>query len=38
VRVAGDLPLTEIKGASKKENMYFGKLENSDLSGSWEIQ
>ena len=38
VRIAGDLPLTEIKGASKKENMYFGKLENSDLSGSWEVQ
>ena len=25
VRIAGDLPLTEIKGAPKKENMFFGK-------------
>ncbi|MDA9207043.1 hypothetical protein N9O41_01800 [Crocinitomicaceae bacterium] len=38
VRIAGDLPLTEIKGAPKKENMFFGKLDNSDLSGSWEVQ
>ena len=38
VRIEGILPLTEIKGAAKKESMFFGKLDNSDLSGSWEVQ
>lgn len=38
VLIGGNLPLTEIKGTSKKEKMFFGKLDNSDLSGSWEAQ
>ncbi len=38
VRIEGILPMSEIKGASRKESMFFGKLDNSDLSGSWEVQ
>lgn len=38
VRIEGILPMSEIKGASRKETMFFGKLDNSDLSGSWEVQ
>ena len=38
VRIEGFLPLTEVKGTAKKESMFFGKLDNSDLSGSWEVQ
>ena len=36
VRVEGFIPFTKIKGQKTKELIYFGKLEMSDLSGSWE--
>ena len=36
IRVEGYLPFTKIKGQKTKEIVYFGKLEMSDLSGSWE--
>ena len=36
VRVEGFIPFTKIKGQKTKELVYFGKLEMSDLSGSWE--
>ena len=38
VLIKGTLPLTAIKDAPKKETMFFGKLDNNDLSGSWEVQ
>ena len=36
IRVEGFIPFTKIKGQKTKELIYFGKLEMSDLSGSWE--
>jgi hypothetical protein len=36
IRVEGFIPFTKIKGQKIKELIYFGKLEMSDLSGSWE--
>ncbi len=38
VRVEGFLPYTKIKGDAKKELFFFGKLEVSDLGGSWEAE
>ncbi len=36
VRIEGVIPYTKIVGSKKKETMFIGKLEMSDLSGSWE--
>jgi len=36
LRIEGVIPFTKIAGSKKKENMYIGKLELNDLSGSWE--
>jgi len=38
LRVEGYLPYTKIKGDANKELFFFGKLEVSDLGGSWEAE
>lgn len=35
MRISGELPLSL---TNRKENLFFGNLEKSDLSGSWEVQ
>lgn len=36
IKVSGTLPLTEIQGSKKKEQMFFGSTSSNDTGGSWE--
>jgi len=36
IKVSGTLPLTEVQGSKKKEQMFFGSTTSNDTGGSWE--